>query len=103
ILYIPLLVLFVLAATAYYQHARTTIVPIGRLIDQSNSVRIPFELSNGAIVDVYSEAAAAGIVAGDRLLGIGGRELSDDNSMMDAIGRFRPGDKVTYTIGRKDA
>lgn len=103
LLYIPLLILFVCAGYAYYEHALSTLVPIVRLIDQSNSVRIPFELSNGAIVDVYSEASAAGIVAGDRLMAIGGRDLSDDNSLMEAIGKFHPGDKVTYTIGRKNA
>ena len=102
LLYIPLVLLFVLSAVVYYQHARPIVVSLVRLVDQKNSVRFPFGISNGKIVEVLPEAASAGMQKGDALVGIAGRILPPDAHLPEELDKFKIGDTIVYTVERSD-
>ncbi|HMJ08242.1 MAG TPA: hypothetical protein VK468_04510, partial [Pyrinomonadaceae bacterium] len=101
ILYIPLLFLFALSLTVYVQHANRVLSHAGRLIFQSTSIRVPFEIAGGKVVGVLPEAAEAGMLAGDRVVAIGGRPWIDSDVLFEELGKKNPGEQVVYTIERK--
>ncbi|MEP6946410.1 MAG: SpoIIE family protein phosphatase [Acidobacteriota bacterium] len=100
LLYLPLLLLLFISAVVFVQHAAPLMTGLGRLIDQSRSVRFPFELRNGEIADVLPEASASGIRVHDRLRAINGHQLTDDQSILREMSKLNVGDNVIYTIER---
>ncbi|MEP7077130.1 MAG: SpoIIE family protein phosphatase [Acidobacteriota bacterium] len=102
LLYIPLVLLFVLTAVVFFQHARPILISLGRLVDQSHSVRFPFEIRNGQILDVLSEAESAGMKKGDTLVGMGGHALRTDTMLADELNKFHVGDTIVYTVERRE-
>ncbi|MEP6788049.1 MAG: SpoIIE family protein phosphatase, partial [Acidobacteriota bacterium] len=101
-LYISLILLFVLSAVVYFQHAQPTVTALARLIDQSHSIRFPFAIRNGKITEVLPEAAEAGVQPGDAFVGMGGRILTADVHLPEEINKFNIGDKIVYTVDRSN-
>lgn len=102
LLYIPLLLLFALSLIAFFQHAGRVLPGVERLINQSTSIRVPFESSMGKIVDMLPEASAAGMQIGDGVLAISGRPLIGDAELHEELNKLEVGDPVTYTVERFD-
>jgi phosphoserine phosphatase RsbU/P len=100
ILYLPLLLLLIVSSVVFVQHAAPLTMAIRRLIDQSHSVRAPFELQNGEIVDVLPEAAAGGMLPHDHVIAIGGHRITDDQSIFRELSKLNVGDTVIYTVAR---
>ena len=59
LLYVPLVLLFLLAMTALVQHGSRTFMMMSRTINQSSSIRIPFELQKAKVVYVLPEASGS--------------------------------------------
>ena len=100
LLYIPLVLLFLLAMTALVQHGNRTFMLLSRTVNQSSSIRIPFELQKSKVVYVLPEAAEAGMQVGDAITAINGRFFLDGTVLFEELGKTKVGDKVNYTIQR---
>lgn len=101
LLYVPLLLLFLLAAVVFAQHSSRVFDTLIRLVNQSESVRVPFELKNGRIKLPLAEATEAGIETDDALIAVGGNRMIDDAIWANELGKARVGEKVVYTIERR--
>lgn len=99
--YIPLLLVFLLTIVVFFQHGSRVTSGLSRLINQSSSIRVPFEAKNGSIVTLLPEASAAGMQVGDRILAISGRSWVEEVILAEELNKLRIGDKVVYTIDRK--
>src|SRR5215213_5849165 len=99
-LYIPLILLFILSMTALVQHGNRVFLMLSRTINQSGSVRVPFEIQRGKIVYVLPEASEAGIQVGDTLAAVNGKTFDDGMLFYEELGRSRVGEKVNYTVKR---
>lgn len=67
--------------------------------------RVPVEgtTEEGVVVRFVfdgSPAAEAGLQRRDRIVAVGGEEVTDAHEMLDQITRFRPGDEVEFTYAR---
>ena len=100
LLYVPLIILFVIAMTALIQHGRRTLMMLDRTVNQNTSIRIPFELERAKVVGVLPEAQEAGMQIGDNLTEINGRPLADGTMLFEELGKTPVGGKVNYTIER---
>jgi phosphoserine phosphatase RsbU/P len=100
-LYIPLIFLFILSMTALFQHASRVYPMLNRTINQSGSIRVPFEIQRGKVLHVLPEAAEAGIQVGDAVTAINGRIYNDEMVLIEELGKSRVGDQVNYTVERK--
>src|SRR5215213_11283181 len=99
-LYIPLILLFILSMTALVQHGNRVFLMLSRTINQSGSIRVPFEIQKGKIVYVLPEASDAGIQVGDTLAAVNGRTFDDEMLFFQELGKSRVGEKVNYTVKR---
>ncbi len=100
--YIALSLLFVLSVVVFVQHSSPIMASLMRLTDQSHSVRAPFELGKGLkVILMLSEAKAAGMQVGDRLVAISGHNLTEDFSIENELNVLHVGDKVQYTVERE--
>lgn len=100
-IYIPLGLLFILTMTVLVQHSYRVSKGLGRLVNQSESIRVPFEIKNGKIVNLLPEASEAGVQIGDGLVAVSGRVWDEDAVLADELNKIRVGDKVIYTIKRQ--
>ncbi|MDQ6786778.1 MAG: SpoIIE family protein phosphatase [Acidobacteriota bacterium] len=101
LLYIPLTLLFLLTAIVFIQHSSRVFGSLKRLVNQSESVRVPFEFEKGKIKMALPEAAEAGIQPGDALIAVNGWQGIDDSIWTEVLGKVRVGEKVNYTIERQ--
>lgn len=101
LLYFPLGLLFIVAMTAFVQHARPIMIALGRLADQGNAIRVPFELKNGLVTGLLSEAESAGMKIGDHPMRLNGAGLVDNYSLERELSKLHVGDTVVYTVSRK--
>ncbi|HEY0459356.1 MAG TPA: SpoIIE family protein phosphatase [Pyrinomonadaceae bacterium] len=101
LLYIPLILLFILSMTALVEHSNRVFLMLSRTVNQSGSIRVPFELQKAKVLYVLPEAAEAGMQVGDNVTAINGRAFNDGMVLFEELGKTRVGDKVNYTIERK--
>ncbi len=100
LLYIPLTLLFLLTAIVFAQHSSRVFGGLTRLVNQSESVRVPFEFEKKEIKTVLPEVAAAGIEPEDALIVVYRNQAIDDSIWAQELGKVRVGEKVNYTIQR---
>ena len=101
LLYIPLVFLFILSLVVLIQHGNRISKGLRRFVNQSESIRVPFEIQNGKIVNLLPEAVEAGMQIGDNVLAISGRDWTTDEVLIDELDKIRVGEKVSYTIERQ--
>jgi sigma-B regulation protein RsbU (phosphoserine phosphatase) len=99
-LYIPLVLFFILAMTALVQHGDRTLLLLSRTINQSTSIRIPFELQQRKVLYILPEATEAGMRIGDTITAINGKPLMDGTMLFAELAKTRVGEKVNFTIER---
>lgn len=103
LLYIPLLLLLLFAAGAYVPHVRAVLRVANRLLNQSSTVRIPFDVVDGRVGSyIQPEGIDAGLKAGDGPVGINGAVLTSDRAWAEELGKAKVGGTVTYTVERKE-
>ena len=98
--YIALSFLLVLSIVVLVKHSSPIMASLIRLVDQSHSVRAPFELTNAKVVSMLAEASNAGMQVGDHLVAISGHQIDSDSALENELGALRVGDKVHYTVRR---
>jgi len=101
-LYIPLVILFVLSMIALAEHVNRAWLLLSRTINQSSSIRFPFETQKGKIIYATPEATEAGILPGDTLTAINGKVFDDGMVIFEELDKFKVGDQINYTIERKN-
>lgn len=77
-----------------------------RNVDGSLVEEKDLKVNSGVYVDSVTEdgsAAAAGIEAGDVIIGLEDAEITNNPDLLEAIAQRRPGDKVNITIDRNGA
>jgi phosphoserine phosphatase RsbU/P len=99
LLYLPLLALFVVAATAFALNVQRVSPLLDRFVNPP-AVRSPIRMMN-AIQKVEPEAAEAGLQTGDRPISINGRELGDENAVIEELRKTKPGERINYVFERK--
>ena len=98
--YAVLTILFLLSAIVYVKHASPVLISLGRILNQSDSVRFPFGMQNGKMISVLPEAARAGMQEGDKLIAIGGHIIGEYSNPSEELGRFHAGDLIPYRVER---
>lgn len=100
LLYIPLVLFFALSAVVFVRHAERTIPGVVRLLNQSTSIRVPFENTKSGVVAMLPEAEAGGMRVGDSVAAINGRLWTSDSILIEELNKFDVGDTVVYTVRR---
>jgi sigma-B regulation protein RsbU (phosphoserine phosphatase) len=99
LLYIPLLILFALAAAVLFVH-------YGNLFKNfnyaSSQIELPFTL-DGNITKVKPEGEAAGFKADDKLVAINGTALVSNEVYFEEIAKLRPSETANFTVRRNAA
>ncbi|HEX8775240.1 MAG TPA: SpoIIE family protein phosphatase [Pyrinomonadaceae bacterium] len=100
--YIPLIALFIIAVT--YQ-VRFTADALREDFYPNEQVREPFLMEDvePVITTLRPEGTEAGLLVGDRVLTVGGRELRGSALMDQLAAAARPGDSLSVTVARADA
>lgn len=101
LLYIPLIFLFIVSMTVLVQHGNRVFLLLDRIVNQSSSIRAPFEISKGKIVYALPEAAEAGMQIGDAVTAINGREYADGMVLIEELSKRKVGENVIYTVERQ--
>jgi len=63
-----------------------------------------FGAGGASVVEVLPDtpAEAAGLQMGDRITAVNGEEITPENSLVDLLAAYQPGDEVTLTVERGD-
>ncbi len=101
LLYVPLIILFAISTAVLVQHGSRVFLMLSRIVNQSSSVRAPFEADNGKILAVLPEAAEAGMQVGDELTAVNGRGNKEGMILIDELYKKQVGEQVIYTVERK--
>lgn len=97
LLYIPLAILFVFAAAAFYSHFSE--MP-SRYTDISYDYRIPF-VANDGITFVGREGEAAGLKLGDRIVSMNGRKITSNEIYRQEIDNSGQKGKMDLSVLRR--
>jgi sigma-B regulation protein RsbU (phosphoserine phosphatase) len=95
--YIPLVILFVIAATVQTLNAVGT---IKWMFELREYVYYPFDLNGRIVEDVQPEAEAVGLKKDDKILAVNGEDLTGRMVINKTLKDAKPGDKVKLTIKR---
>ncbi|MET0753756.1 MAG: SpoIIE family protein phosphatase [Pyrinomonadaceae bacterium] len=101
LLYIPLVILFIIALTAFAQHATRVYVGLSRIVNVA-AVRSPLLTNREGITELRPEAEAAGLRLGDGVVGINERVFNDDEVFYEELLKTQPGDPINLTIERRN-
>lgn len=98
LLYIPLVLLFVFAASVLCVHYARLFKNPSR---ESSNIVMPFSTMDGALTSIEPAGAAAGLQIGDRIVALGGRQIESEEIYVEEIGKMRAGEAASMTVGRK--
>lgn len=97
LVYIPLVILFVIAAT---MQMLNTVETIKWMFELREYARYPFDLNRQIVRDIQPEAEAAGLKKDDKILAVNGENFTGGMVITKALRDAKPGDKVNLTIER---
>src|SRR5262245_17970420 len=100
LLYIPLALMFLFAAAAFVAHYAEA---FKRYETAAATAKLPFAVTDGAINSIDSEAEAAGLQRGDRIVELNGREMNSNEAYFEELAKLKPGDEFTLKVSRRDA
>ncbi|MGC2236800.1 MAG: SpoIIE family protein phosphatase [Pyrinomonadaceae bacterium] len=101
LLYIPLVILFIIALTAFAMHTAIVSEGLSRVFNVAD-VRSPFITRNEGISELRPEGKEAGLKLGDLVLEINGREYGNTQMFYEELVKTRAGEPINLTIERRN-
>jgi sigma-B regulation protein RsbU (phosphoserine phosphatase) len=100
LLYIPLVILFIIAFTAFTIHAVRVYKSLSHVIYVSEA-RSPFLTDREGITELRPEGKAAGLELGDKVTEINGRAYVNDEIFYQELLKTHVGDPINLTVERR--
>jgi phosphoserine phosphatase RsbU/P len=97
LLYIPLVLLSVLALSVLAVHTRNVFINYSLAVLE---VELPYAV-DGTIKALKPEGERAGLKVGDKILNLNGRLMNSEEAYHEELAKLRPGEPMTLTVSRK--
>lgn len=97
LLYIPLILLAVFVFSVLAVHYANLLKNLSR---ESSQVELPYDSTGDVILSLTPEGEAVGFKAGDKILSIGGRAISNTQIYQEELVKLRPDESANFTVER---
>ena len=79
-------------------------IRIANIVDESMAKEMGLPKPGVYVTDILSNAAkSAGIMVGDRIISVDGKDIKDSQEFLDTIKNHKVGDKLKITVERNNA